>query len=436
MARRRGRWAWPVLGWLVSRVGVILIWFLAEQYINGDVRYYWKRMHSLMTGDAGVGVTMPEYPTPVLWMLMVPYLLSGGGWDAFQFAFVAMLVLLDLVFTVLLWRGGEGQVATWFWIVFVVAMGPIAYFRLDLLPAIAVGGSVLALVHGADRASGILLALGAGLKLWPGTLFPATIRGSRRSDRRAIAGFVGTGVALVVAAVLYGGWARLTSPLKWQEGRGLQIESLWATPAMIVRLFQPGAYHVEYSRFQAFEIFGPTTELWLNVASVATVAGYLMIVAGYLLWVRRSYPTLFSRRPHLEDAEQPAGADAAGLFMVAMVLVTLIANKTFSPQYLTWLGAALAALLAVAPVGSRIRRTGGTAAGVTLALAVLTQVIFPIGYPSLTRVDAWTPVVTAVLAVRNLVVLVLGCWVVGQFWPVLTTRLRPRRDRSPASADL
>ena len=46
---------------------------------------------------------------------------------------------------------------------------------------------------------------------------------------------------LAVTALLTGGWTRLISPLRWQSDRGLQIESLWATPLMLIRGFAPEA---------------------------------------------------------------------------------------------------------------------------------------------------------------------------------------------------
>lgn len=435
-AGARARWGWPALVWLLSRAAVISVWMVWEPWASGDVHYYWTRMSSLLAGDAGVGETMPEYPTPVLWLLLLPAAFSGSTADGFQTAFLVMMVSLDLLFTVMLWWGGRGRAAVWFWIVFVLALGPIVYFRLDLVPAAAVGLALLALARGADGWAGGLLALGAGLKLWPGTLYPTTVRGSRHRDHRVTISFAVTGVVLVIAAVLYGGWARLLSPLQWQEGRGLQIESLWATVAMIQRVLDPAQYVVRYSRFQAYEIFGPSTQTWLSISSAATIGGYLLILLGYVLWFGANYPTVFSRRPRLVDAAEPAPAAAVGLFMVAVIMITLITNKTFSPQYLTWLGAALAALVAVSPPTGSARRTAIGAAIVTIPIAVLTQVIYPLGYGSLLQMSADTATLTAVLAVRNIAVLLLGLWLMWRFVQVLRRRVGQHRELSAASADL
>jgi hypothetical protein len=411
---------WPLLVWALSRAAIIGLWLVGEQVLGGDAAYYWDRLDRHLSLGVPAAQTMPEYPTPVLWLLMVPYVFSGHTLDGFRAAFVIMMLVLDLAFTLSLWEHGRGRAAVWFWIAFVTAMGPIAYLRLDLIPAVACGGALVALSRGADRIAGVLLALGAGLKLWPGTLWPATVRGNRRRDHLVTVSFFATGVILVVAALMQGGFARLISPLQWQSGRGLQIESIWATPSMVARVFMPQGYRVEYSRWQAYEIFGPGVEQWLTASSILTNLGYLLIVVAYLLWFRARYPEVFRRRPRLVNAAHPASPSAVGLFMVVIITITLITNKTFSPQYLIWLGAPLAALLLVAGSESgSIRRTARGAAIAVLVLAVATQLIYPVGYEALLGHGGEIGWMTAVLAVRNVGLLGLGAWLFVGFWPVL-----------------
>ena len=423
----------PLLGWAISRAVVIGLWLFAEQVLPGDVGYYFDRMHRYLALGASVAQTMPEYPTPVLWLLMVPYALSGQTAQGFLIAFVALMMALDLAFTVLLWQRGRGQAAVWFWIGFVVAIGPIAYLRLDLVTSVAVGAALVALSRGADRIGGVLLALGAGLKLWPGTLWPTTVSGTRRRDHLVTISFFTTGVVLVVAALVHGGFGRLISPLGWQSGRGLQIESIWATPAMIARLFAPQDYQVEFSRWQAFEVFGPGVEQWLAISSMLTYAGYLVIVAAYVLWFRSRYPESFGRPPRLVNATQPATPAAIGLFMVVVITITLITNKTFSPQYLIWLGATVAALLLLAgPPEPWIKWTARVAAYQVLVLAFATQLIYPIWYDPLIGYQPEPAFATVLLALRNLGLVVLGGWLFVRFWPVLLNR--PVANAKPVSA--
>ena len=74
-----------------------------------------------------------------------------------------------------------------------------------------------------------------------------------------------------MVSLLWAGWDRLVSPLGWQSGRGLQVESVWASIPMLARALGLGDYAVTISRFQAFEIYGSGVAVW--TAAARTTAG-------------------------------------------------------------------------------------------------------------------------------------------------------------------
>lgn len=417
----RNPWAvWG--GWVVSRVVTIVIWLQFEANIEGDVTYYWTRTSDMIAGNLAVGQTMIEYPTPVLWLLQLPWLLSGQTQAGFLTAFMALLLLADLAFSVVVWARGRGVHALWFWIAFMPLMGPITLLRLDLVPALLCAGALLTLRKQRSVAAGLFLAAGAGLKLWPALLWPTSLRGNGRQDRRLTLAFFGGGLALIAFAVGYGGIARLLSPLTWQSARGLQIESVWATPLMVARLFDPGLYEVAYSPWQAFEIFGPGRDAWLNAASLATLLSYVLIVVAYVVWLSRCYPDLFTRRPRFSGAETPASITSVGMFMATVITITLIANKTFSPQYLIWLAAPVAVLLLAATdpgVRPATVRTIRTMAVWTLVLAAGTQLVYPLNYLALWTGAPGLEGATVLLALRNAAMVVFALWLVTKFLAVL-----------------
>lgn len=72
------RWRGPAaiaISWLVSRALIIVILVLFESFVVGDVYYYHRKIAGLL--DAGLGQTLMEYPTPVVWILWLPYALTG-----------------------------------------------------------------------------------------------------------------------------------------------------------------------------------------------------------------------------------------------------------------------------------------------------------------------------------------------------------------------
>jgi hypothetical protein len=400
ITRPRLGWRRLALIWLVARAIVFGMWAYFGLTTQGDVLYYWQRLN-LMFDGVPLSQTLVEYPTPVVWFLSIPYWLSWRSRPAFVVVFIAGMLILDLVFALVLWRaGGKRRIfAVLFWIVFTFVMGPTTYMRFDLVPAVLGGLAVLSLLATRDTFAGAMVGLGAAFKLWPAVLWPGTLGGSRRARVRSTVGFLVVGVGLAVASLVAGGWGRLVSPLAWQGARGLQVESIWATPLMLVRGFSPSSYAVALSRWQAFEIAGNGTATALTASTVATLLGYLAIAVTYVLWLRRPTRTVVE----------------AALLMVLVVTVTIVTNKTFSPQYMMWLGGPLAGLLVAAgrAPGEQAApswRDLRTLTWCVLGLTLVTQLVYPILYQPLVHGGSLLLLATIVLVVRNVALVGFLIW--------------------------
>ena len=377
--------------WVLSRLLILLLFVVAERFVVGDVFYYHRKIRALF--DVGLAQTLNEYPTPVTWILWLPYGLTGGNRVGYLVAFVVLMLALDAAFTAGLWRsaGRRHDRSVDYWIGFVLLIGPLTYLRFDILPAVLAGGALLVARH-RPALAGALTGLGAAVKLWPALLVGALL--AHRPTRPPTAwAFVVVGFGLALVSLLTGGWARLVSPLTWQSDRGLQIESVWATPVMVARALSPSGYLVDISRYQAYEVFGPAVGLLLGVSTVATVLGLVVIIA---LLVRAH------RNPR-------ASAVAVSLVVLATVAVMTVTNKTLSPQYLLWLGGPMAALLLLrADDEPAEQRAVGRLAGRLLVLALLTQLVYPLLYDGLLgrQGHAMVVVSTLVTAARNVFLVV------------------------------
>ncbi len=389
-ARRSGKTV--VIAWVVTRLLMLGILAAFESFIVGDVYYYHGKIAGLFT--VGLPGTLMEYPTPVVWILSLPYGLGLGNDVAYLVAFMVFMLALDGVFTYAVWRSGgrRHDAAVDFWLLFVFLVGPLSYVRFDMIPAVLAGGALLA-ARARPWVAGALTGLGAAIKLWPALLIPVLLADKERRKPTAI-GFVVVGFGLALISLITGGLTRLFSPLTWQSGRGLQIESIWATPLMLLRMVRPEQWVVEISRYQAYEIFGAGVGLWQTVSNVATVLGLVTIV---VLWVR-AY-------------RMPGGVTpvAVALVVLATVTVVIITNKTLSPQYLLWIGGPIAALLLLRAGAAPDLRRWIVRIGVAgLVLAGLTQLVYPLlydGYLGFTN-TAGLVIATLVTAVRNVCLLV------------------------------
>src|SRR6195256_3412296 len=127
-----------VLRWVLSRALVLTILVFAhESDVSGDVTYYATSLHQLFHGP-GLHNSLQESPLPVFAVLLPPFLLGLGNQVAFTILFALSMLALDPAFTPLLWRadGRRRGDATNLWLWFVPALGPLAYFRFDLVPAV------------------------------------------------------------------------------------------------------------------------------------------------------------------------------------------------------------------------------------------------------------------------------------------------------------
>ena len=401
---RTGRF--ELAAWLVTRAASFaIVIFTTERLVNGDAKYYGQSLHHLFHGGS-LAHTLPEYPLPVIGLLVVPFLLSGMYVHVYVFVFGATMLLVDAAFALALWRmGGRARVAALrFWIWFVPALGPMVYFRYDLAPAALAAMAVLLVVRRGSW-SGTVAALAAALKVWPAMLVP--MLALHRNGRSMLRAFLLTGSVAAIASMIIGGVHRSTSPVTWQGSRGLQIESIAATPLVFAHsvVHGGGAWRVSLTRFKAYEIVGPGVHAAQYVATALTVGAIAALVT---LW-------LFARRL------RPLSPRLLGWLALTAVLFIVIANKVLSPQYLLWAGAAAAVLLVLDP-----GRRSVQVATMLVVVALLTQTVYPIGYHDLVHNSGHLTALTAwMLLVRN--VLLCG---IAAFTAITTMRVM----REPATA--
>ncbi|MFT4082668.1 MAG: glycosyltransferase 87 family protein [Nocardioides sp.] len=417
------------LGWLVTRV-LVVAWLVGgEHFVVGDVTYYRTSLDQL--GELHLAHTLVEYPVPGVILLWLPYVVlhAHGQLDAYLGVVAGLAALADLLFGILLVRSGTWgaprrryagvTAAEAVWLLAVPALGATCYARFDVVPGILVGLAVLLMVHrpGLAAAAG---TLATGVKYWPALVLPA-LAAPRRGRRRVLRTALALGAALSLASLALGGWSRLFTPLTYQDDRGLQIESVAATPAMLAWGQGEQGYQVGYTEWKAYDVTGPVVHAALRVASISSVVVLAAIVCWWLLaWLR-------TERTDEQTEERTDGAEPVVWLVLAAVTGFMVTNKVLSPQYLLWLLPAAAAGLAVVDTPAGRRLLGWWSGGLLLA-AVLTHEVFPRNYGYLVQHASETALITELLAARNLILVALfltAAWRVTRLlWPG-----RAERDR-------
>lgn len=341
---------------------------------------------------------------------------------------------------------GAGETAAVVLLLSVGALGPITLYRFDLLPGLLLAAGAVALAResrartgstapgrrdgraaeadGGTDASGapgrrawpwwsVCVALGAGIKLWPVVAWPLVL-GDRPRRRREILGFVATGAALVLVSVAAAGWGRLLSPLTWQSGRGLQVESVLATWVLLARLVAPWPWSAALSEANSWDFTGPGIAATLVAGSIAQIAlvAWIVVICVRLWRTRRADPLTVA----------VAAASLVGVFLVT--------DKVFSPQYMMW----WAPIVAVACGWGR--PTGAVPvwwAPTMILTCGLTQLSYPTTYGWLYAGDTgpWFLVGTLLMVVRNLAVVALTASACRRAWLLAA----PASPSSPEGAD-
>ena len=336
-----------VVSWILTRALIFAVALGAVPYtwrfiITTEVDLYHQWSAVLLHGHFPHNDQTWQYPPGAAAVMLAPKALP----TEYLSGFLALTCLADAVILlslIVLTRRGESRAGAWAWVAAVPLLGPLCYGRFDII--VAALAVVALVVAGRPVVSGLLLAAGVMMKLWPALLLYGVPRGRRLW---AHAGVVAVGCASIwsVAALLPGS----SSFLEHQRGRGLQIESVPATAFIAARHL---GWPVEYvTQFGAREVVGPGVQLAATTSLVVTLAS----LAGLIVWRRHS-------------SWGPATAYDA-VFVATMIVV--VTSRVLSPQYMVWLAALAAVCL------SQRHSSQHRVCYAVLGSVLLTQIVFPL----------------------------------------------------------
>ncbi|MEL4318942.1 glycosyltransferase family 87 protein [Leifsonia sp. YIM 134122] len=359
----------------------------------GDVTLvYTTWMQTVDLSGYVVGIDGP-FVYPILAILPMG-LAAVFGFDLYVYTWLGLVVLLNAAgFAVLigLRRGAVTRfVPAWWWLAFLVLLGPIAVGRIDAV-TVPIALIAVLLVAGRPRLASVLLAIATWIKIWPAAIIAALLIASRARVRILVAA-AGTSVLIVVICLVLGSGWNVFSFITEQTGRGLQIES----PVSTIWLWKAAAGSstswVYYDQdILTYQVTGQGTEF-----ASAVMTPLLVLVVGVIVAI--------GIRAQLQRAPFVA------LFLpLALALVTafIVVNKVGSPQFICWL--AVPIVIGLVYRGRRYV----VPAVMALVLAGLTQLIYPFFYDWLLVAH---PLAVALLTLRNLLEVALLVWAVVMVW--------------------
>ncbi len=254
-----------------------------------------------------------EYPAPALAVFSLPLLTPWLPYNAAYLLWMALLLLLAT--GVIAWRGPP-MAAVAFPLYVLLAGWQFVLFRYDLAPGLCVLLALAFLRGGRWRAATVMLAVGTLMKGFPAFLLPVALMAQRRQDGRwrldcplifAALMFMGLAPAFLVNP------AGLLAPLGYAAHRPLHVESLSGALLWLLDLWSGHRARIVFS-YGSYNVEG----MWQGI--VAAVFSVLLVVGLACVYWRQ-----WRGRVGVERA-----------FMLVLIVV-LVSNKVFSPQYILWL---------------------------------------------------------------------------------------------------
>ena len=345
---------------------------------------YWAYQVDNGTGVYGL-VTEWVYPA----LAFVPIWIAGAfNLVSYEVSWLTLVFVLNTAAVLLLVRresNGElfsGTKASWAFLSALLFLGPVAVSRIDSVSAALAVLGLVAVNRNATGIAAALFTIAGWIKIWPVALFAAMIAVFKKRIQATI---VATSIsASIIGIGLIAGGTKVFGFVLQQQERGIQIESVMATPWMWL------------AKFGSANIFFDDSILTNQVSG--PLVQELASVSNYLLFIALAITVLLAIRA------VRAGRNRTQVFALAAltgVLDLIVFNKVGSPQFMIWLAVPLVALVYFGINKSKVALAMGA------AILLLTQLVYPVLYIELLGLEIMP---LGLLTVRNLLLVVLLIW--------------------------
>jgi hypothetical protein len=352
----------------------------------GDLSLYNYWAYQVKNGTGVYGLET-EWVYPALAFVPI-WIAATINLFSYEVSWLVLVFVLNTTAVLLLVRPAtnkkwfSGTYASWALLAALILLGPVAVSRIDSISAALAIFGLAAIGRKYAGIAAALFTVAGWIKIWPIALFAAFFAAFEKKVRTlAIATAISASV--IVIGLIAGGTKVFSFVLQQQE-RGIQIESVIATPWMWLAKF--GFANLFFDDvILTNQVYGPL------VQELSSVANYILFIALAI--------TAF-----LAFRAIRVGRDRTQVFVLAAltgVLDLIVFNKVGSPQFMIWLAVPLVALIYFGINRSKFALVVGS------AILLLTQLVYPVFYIDLLGLETlplW------LLTLRNLLLVVLLVW--------------------------
>jgi hypothetical protein len=334
-------------------------------WLKGDVDLYNFWAKGLVQGIFPIDDSMWQYPPLAGIVFAIPQWIVGNSLTGF----IAFMAIFDLLILITLLITGLNRFNTnsnttsfyglsgaWFWVLWPIVMGPLTLTRFDVVPTFFALLALIALSNKNVRPylSGFLLSIGALVKLWPMLLlviYPKAVL------TKVSTSFISTAVLFLLFMSTWS--VGFTNFLNNQSSRGLQVESIAASPFVLAKFLGKNVeYPFQYGSLEVNAQFASQIAVMLNLLTIIVFA--VILVLNYQ-----------NRLNYLDLVDKS----------LVIVMISISFSRVFSPQFWVWIGGLAA--LALINKETKLKK-------VIILLTIsafLTQLIYPGQYIQLLSGD-------------------------------------------------
>jgi hypothetical protein len=333
--------------------------------------------------------------------ILLPDLITFGQpiiLETYAGIFAAQNILFNILITIVLWaifkRWQSNRSVSQMMSAYtqsIIVLSPLMLWRYDIFPTLL---SVLGLYAFLTRRSllaGIFIGAGTAIKLYPAVMLPVfCLYYWVKHDKRALYSLCFGCIMLLGLVGLLSTWisqGQVIIAIRYQQQRGLQIESVGAGLVSLCHLLGLGKVAIEHN-FNAFHLASPLADITLTILTVVCVIGFIFVLTR----------CLYRFRGEQAETGEVSFQSLVG-YITMMLLVFLACYKVFSPQFLLWV---LPFVVLLSNAKARL----------LLVICLLSIAIYPLLYLSLL---AQQPFAVLLLNLRNVLVVTLLLWVIYEF---------------------
>lgn len=387
----RYRFAFKLLPLIVASVAVhvwllISAWPFTQVAPFNDVLLYGYWLDSMprntLLGINGNWV----YPYVALIPMVMAKVLGGSaGILAGWVALVGAINTLAICWLVQWGAGPQTRfTAAWFWLAFLLVLGPVAIGRIDAIATALALFGLIALTKNRIQVATAFFTFGAWIKIWPVAMVLASFV-SQAKKRIIVFTAIGVSAGILLAGFIMGANSALFSFITMQSNRGIQIESPIAT------------FWIWASKFGA-----PETYMYFDDVLLTNqiAGGGVALVSSLMTWVMFGALAITAWLGWRASKNAPMIEIFSAVALTA-VLDLIVFNKVGSPQFMAWLAVPTIAWIIFERAKAKIL------IGAVLIIGLLTQLIYPLLYIDLMGYG-WLSIAT--LTLRNILLIALLIW--------------------------